>query len=219
MLAPDSLHVCIALGPVAMYALVIGAIHLSARPLVTSGRRDAAALAVALSGLVAAGPMELFMVESAAVYWGAWVWPILLAAYALCAALIILVMRPRLVIYNVTPEVLRPVLEDVVARLDSHAAWAGDSLVMPQLDVQLHIEPLPILKTVQLIAAAPRQEVYGWRRLELELAQALRGSSSSRSALGVYWLGLGLVMACAITWYLASDTAAVAQAWNNMLRR
>ena len=184
MLAADPLHVCIALGPLAMYLLVLGAINLSSRPLLTSGTRDAAALAIAVTGLVVAGPMELFMVEGAARFWGGWVWVILLSAYSLAGLLVILMLRPRLIVYNATLDQLRPLLADVVARLDSEARWAGESLVMPQLGVQLHVEAQPVLKNVQLIASGPNQNIPGWRRLELELASVLRKAKTTPNPAG-----------------------------------
>ena len=46
----DPLHLCIALGPVARYFLLLGSINLSRRPFVTSGTRDAAALGIAIVG-------------------------------------------------------------------------------------------------------------------------------------------------------------------------
>jgi hypothetical protein len=59
----DPLHVAIALGPLATYLLVLGVLNLSSRPLLTTGGRDAAALAMAIAGLMVVGPMELFLVE------------------------------------------------------------------------------------------------------------------------------------------------------------
>jgi hypothetical protein len=219
MLAADPLHVCIALGPLAMYLLVLGAINLSSRPLLTSGTRDAAALAIAVTGLVVAGPMELFMVEGAARFWGGWVWVILLSAYSLAGLLVILMLRPRLIVYNATLDQLRPLLADVVARLDSEARWAGESLVMPQLGVQLHVEAQPVLKNVQLIASGPNQNIPGWRRLELELASVLRKAKTTPNPAGFCWVLLGAIACGGITWYLADNPAAVTQALNDMLRR
>src|SRR5436190_14832984 len=153
----DSLHIAIALGPLATYLLVLGVINLSSRPLLTTGGRDVAALAMAVAGLIVVGPMELFLVEEAAVLYGGWVWAIMLAAYALLVVLVVLLLRPRLVIYNITLEQLRPLLADAVARLDTDTRWAGESLVMPQLGVQLHVEAAPLLKNVQLVSSGPQQ--------------------------------------------------------------
>ena len=215
----DSLRVAIALGPLATYLLVLGVVNLSSRPLLTTGGRDAAALAIAIAGLVLAGPMELFLVEEAAVLYGAWVWAIMLAAYALLVALVILLLRPRLVVYNITLEQLRPLLADVVARLDATSRWAGESLVMPQLGVQLHVEVAPLLKNVQLVSSGPQQSLFGWRQLETELSTALRRTRTTPNPLGVSLLSFGVMMAAAITYVLARDPGGVMQALNEMLRR
>jgi hypothetical protein len=215
----DPLHVAIALGPLATYLLVLGVINLSSRPLLTTGGRDAAALAMAVGGLVVVGPMELFLVEDAAVLYGGWVWAIMLAAYALMVVLAILLMRPRLVVYNITLEKLRPLLADVVARLDDDSRWAGESLVMPQLGVQLHIEYAPMLQNVQLVSSGPEQSLQGWKRLERELAAALRKSRHPRNLFGVLAMGLGVLTVAVITYVLVRDPGGVIQALNEMLRR
>src|SRR5438045_1535103 len=149
----DALHVAIALGPVATYLVVLGIVNLSSRPLVTTAARDALALAIALAGFVVVGPMELFLVEEAAALYGGWVWAVMLVAYALVVLLVVLLLRPRIIIYNIALEQLRPLLADVVARLDPEARWAGESLVMPSLGVPLHLEAAPLVNNVQLISS------------------------------------------------------------------
>jgi hypothetical protein len=215
----DPLHIAIALAPLTTYLLVLGAINLSSRPLLTSGTRDATALAIAITGLVLAGPMELFLVEEAAVLYGGWVWAIMLAAYGLLAALIILLLRPRLVVYNITLQQLRPLLAEAVARLDSEARWAGESAVLPQQGVQLHLEEAPFSKNVQIVSSGPQQNLPGWRQLEAELAPALRRIRTGPNPYGVTQLGFGLLLAAAITLALARDPQSVMQALNEMLRR
>ena len=110
----DPLHLCIALGPLAIYFLLLGSLNLSRRPFVTSGTRDAAALGIGIGGFVIAGPIELFLPEAATVRMGVWGWPTCIAFYVLCLSLAVLLMRPRIVIYNVTFEQLRPSLADIV---------------------------------------------------------------------------------------------------------
>jgi hypothetical protein len=215
----DPLHVAIALGPLAAYLLVLGLINLSSRPLLTTGGRDAAALALALAGLIVVGPMELFLVEEAAVLYGGWVWAIMLAAYGLTVLLVILLLRPRVVIYNITLEQLRPLLADVVARLDGDARWAGESLVMPQLGVQLHVEASPLAKNVQLVSSGSQQSLVGWRQVEKGLAAALRRTRTAPNPYGASLISFGLLMAAAITYVLARDPGGVMQALNEMLRR
>jgi hypothetical protein len=215
---PDPLHLCIALGPLAAYLIVLGGVNLRLRPLVVSGPRDLAALAVAVSGLVVAGPMELFMVEGAAQFWGPWVWVMLLAAYALGVVLLILLMRPRLIVYHIQLEQLRPVVAEAAARLDPEVRWAGDSLVLPQLGVQLHLDALAITRNVALVSSGPNQNLEGWRRLERELRKALARVRAPRNPAGVCSLALGLALALTVTWQLAKHPGAVAQALSEMLR-
>lgn len=215
----DSLHLCIAFGPLAMYLVLLGAVNLSSRPLLTTGGRDLAAVAIGLGGMITAGPMELFMSESAAALYGGWVWAIMLTAYALCVLMLALMLKPRLVIYNMTPEQLRPLLAETALRLDSDARWAGESLVLPELGVQLYMDATPLLKNVQLIATSSEQNLPGWRRLETELAAALSKTTTTPNPLGAILIASGLLAAAGITWRLASDPTAVTQALNEMLRR
>lgn len=215
----DPLHLCIALGPVAIYFLLLGSINLSRRPFVTSGSRDSAALGIAIGGFIVAGPMELFLPESAAVRMGFWVWPTCIAFYILCLSLAVLLMRPRIVIYNVTFEQLRPSLADIVLRLDSESRWAGDSLVMPNLGVQLTVESQGMMKNVQLAAAGTEQSFQGWRLLEAELSTVLRSAKGTRNPYGMSLIMFGLLLGASVIWWLSSDPQGVQQALNEMLRK
>jgi hypothetical protein len=202
-----------------MYLFVLGAVNLSRRPLVTSGARDTMALALAISGFVAAGPMELFLPEAVAVYWGGWVWGLMLACYGLMVALLVLTMRPRIIVYNCTRENLRPVLTEVVTRLDPAALWAGDTVHLFQLGVEFHLDHQPLLKTVQLAAAGADQDFGNWRRLEAELGAALRTTPVDPNPLASVFLSVGLVIVTFLTYWMARDPAAVQHALNEMLRR
>ena len=127
----DPFRLCLALGPVAVYLLLLGAVNLSRRPLLVSGVCDAAAVALAVSGLVIVGPIELFVPLGAVVQVGPYVWLLLLALYGLCVALALLLLRPRLVIYNISVNKLRPVLATLVEQLDTDARWAAIAWCCP----------------------------------------------------------------------------------------
>jgi hypothetical protein len=215
----DALHIAIALGPLATYLVVLGIINLSSRPLVTTAARDAATLAIALAGFVVVGPMELFLAEEAAALYGGWVWGIMLVAYALIVLLVVLLLRPRIIVYNITLMQLRPLLADVVARLDPEARWAGESFVMPRLGLQLHLEAAPLLNNVQLVSSGNAQSLAGWRQLETELAASLRRTRTPAHPLGVSLLSLGLLTAGTVVFMLLNDPGGVTQALNEMLRR
>jgi hypothetical protein len=215
----DALHLSIALGPLAVYFLVLGFIHLSTRPFVTTGTRDLGALGLALCGLIVAGPMELFLPEAATNRFGGYVWLLLLAFYGLCLTLIVLLMRPSLIIYNVHPNQARAVLAEVVAELDSDARWAGDSLLLPKLGVQLHVELSEAARHIQLVAAGPRQSFTGWKRLETALAKVLHQTRSAPNVRGFGMLALGALLIGLMTYRLISDPATVVQGLDEMLRR
>ena len=157
----DPFRLCLALGPVAVYLLLLGGIHLARRPFVVSGTRDTAALGLAIAGLVAVGPIELFFPHAAAAHFGAAVWMFLAAFYVLCLVLILLLLRPRLVIYNVSTDELRPILADLVPQLDADARWAGDGLMLPNMGVQLHLENLALLRNVSLVATGAAVQLPG----------------------------------------------------------
>ncbi len=215
----DTLHLSIALGPLAAYLLVLGLVNLSLRPFVTTGTRDTAALGLGLSGLTIAGPMELFLPEAAAFHIGPWIWFLMIGLYGLCLTLLILLLRPRLVIYNITLEQLRAVLAEVVNDLDRDARWVGDSLILPRLHVQLHVEPFPGLKNIQLVSSGPRQSYAGWRRLEDALAPALRKAKGEPNPYAVSLLVFGVLMVGIVTLSLVNNSQEVAVQLNEMLRR
>ena len=125
----DPFRLAIALVPVAAYVLLLGLVNLRRRPFLTSGGSDLTALGVALSGLMFVGPLELFRPEAATRSFGNYIWLFLLLFYWLWLVLVVLLSRPRLVIYNISAEELHPVLAEAAARLDPAARWAGNQLV------------------------------------------------------------------------------------------
>ena len=127
----DPFRLAIALVPVAAYVLLLGLVNLRRRPFLTSGGSDLTALGVALSGLMFVGPLELFRPEAATRSFGNYIWLFLLLFYWLWLVLVVLLSRPRLVIYNISAEELHPVLAETAARLDPAARWAGNQLSLP----------------------------------------------------------------------------------------
>ncbi len=214
----DPLHFTIIVAPLGVYFLLIGLISLQKRPFVTTGARDTAALAIALSGLVIAGPMELFFPESAAGRFGSYVWLLLIAFYGLCISLVVLLMQPRIVVYNLGPERLRPILASVALRMDPRARWSADSLQLPTLEVHLNLDGNAWLSNSQLVSVGSRQRLESWRSIEKELREQLAPIKSETVVFGVSLVAsaLGLAMA-AVLWMIAQPDA-VRQALAEMLR-
>jgi hypothetical protein len=168
--------------------------------------------------MVVAGPMELFFPEEATALYGGWVWTLLLTVYGLLVLLGILLMRPRIVVYNVTLEQLRPVVVETVSRLDSEARWAGDAVLLPQRQVQMHLEVAPLARVVQLVATGPQQDLGGWRALERQLRVDLRKMRTRPHPLGALLLVTGLTLAAIATWSVGRDPGGTLQAFHQMVR-
>ena len=215
----DPLHLAMALGPVAVYFLLLGLVNISRKPFITNGSRDAAVLGLAVCGLFMAGPMELFMPQTVAQRWAPWVWWLLvLALYLLSLTLLVLLLRPRIVIYNMTADRLRPTMATIVKQLDSEARWAGECLTMPTLGVQLHLESFGSLRNVQLKAAGPQQNFAGWRRLEGSLREAMTAEKVDRNPYGVTLIFMGSLMAAAVLYTTVNNHESVSQSLAEMLK-
>lgn len=214
----DPFRGSLALGPVAVYMLLLAILNITRRPFMTTGARDLAALGVALAGLVVVGPIELFMPNTAANRFGPYVWLLMGTFYVLCLTLLVLMSRPRLVIYNMTLDQLRPTLSGLVARLDPQHRWAGDSLAMPALGVQLHIEAFPAMKNLSLVANSADQSYQGWRHFETELDRVLLQAPCRPNPAGFALLTVGLVLAAVVATWLLVEPQLVAQGCREMLR-
>lgn len=161
----DPLRIALACVPLAAYLLLLGVVNLRRTPLLVSGAGDLAALGTALTGFVFVGPIELFQPTAVAAELGNLVWLFCLGFYWGSLALAVLVLRPRLVVYNASLEELRPVVAEAVSQVDPDARWAGDSVSLPRLGVQLHLEGFGVMRNTSLVSSGGHQNLEGWRRL------------------------------------------------------
>lgn len=213
----DPFRFTVAVGPLALYLLVLGVMHLRRRPLLVSGSRDTAALGLAAAGLFVVGPLELFIPQAAADRFGPHVWSLLLMLYTLCVTLLVLVERPRLVVYNLTLAQLRPVLASLVTQLDPDARWAGNSLLLPTLGIDLHLDASRACGTVSLVAIDSTQSYRGWLRFEAALATALDEVEVRRSPLGPLLIATAGALLVSIVWQLGTNAAVAAESFREML--
>jgi hypothetical protein len=143
---------------------------------------------------------------------------LLIAFYGLCVALLVLLMRPRIVVYNLAPERVRPVLADLAIRLDPKARWSADSLLLPTLGVHLSLEGSGWLSNSQIVSVGSRQRMDGWRLVERELRQQLAPVKSESVVFGVSLLVAAISMAVVAVWWSVSQPEAVREALAEMLR-
>src|ERR1700690_1859528 len=190
----EAIPLAIAAAPLAVYLFALGLINLRRRPTVVSGSADIAMLAIAVFGLLVVGPMNLFLPAAAVVRFGPLAWLLLAAFYCLCVLMYVLVARPRLVIFNISPEQLRPLLEELARRLDSDVRVAGDGMFLPQLSVQFHVDAARPMRNVSLVSTGQQQSYSGWKRLQAELAAALQTVEVARNPRGFTFLAGSLVL-------------------------
>lgn len=214
----DTFSACVAFGPLAIYLLLLGLINLSRRPHVVSGTRETLAMGLALMGLVTVGPMQLFMPQEAAARFGEFVWLLLVGFYVLCLAMVIILSRPRLIVYNISIEQLRGILDETARRLDPDTTWAGQGVSMPLARIHLQMDAFAPLGNVSLVATTDDQSIGGWRRLEIALREKLRETSVVAQSHG-FWLTLcGMLILLALGFWVADDPQTLAQGLSRMLR-
>jgi hypothetical protein len=214
----DTFSACVAFGPLAIYLVLLGAINVGRRPLVVSGTRETLSLGLALAGLVIVGPMQLFMPEHAATRFGELVWLLMIGFYLLCLTLIVMLSRPRLVVYNITAQELRLALDAAARRVDAEAMWSGKNLGLPLARVHLHVESFPPLGNVALLSTGDEQSPSGWRRLEASLRETLRSAAGAAGAHGFWMLVCGVMTLVALAFWVADDPQTIAQGIERMLR-
>lgn len=208
----DPFRLAIAIVPLAAYSLVLAFINLRCRPFLTSGGSDLAALGLALTGVVFVGPLELFRPEAATVQFGNYIWLFLVTLYWLWLILLVLLARPRLVVYNISAEELHPILAEAAIRVDPGSRWAGNHLSLPQLGVNLHLDSFDLMRNVSLVASGRRQNIDGWRRLSRELSPPLLTMCVKSNPRAVSFLLVSLLLLGAGMAELVRNPAEIAQA-------
>ena len=159
-----------ALLPLGGYLSLLAATHLRRRPSVVSGAWDGILLAAAVAGLACAGPLALLQPAFGS---AAWTWLIGLLAFGLAVAVCILAARPRLVIYNITSDQLRPFVAQVATALDPGARWAGTSVALPARRLQVQIDAADAMRCVSVVAVGERAAHECWTEFGRRLRQAV----------------------------------------------
>lgn len=184
----------LALVPVAIYLIVLGAMNLARRPVMMTGMQDRVLLGLATIGLIVVGPVELFLPVPIYVAYGPAIWLIAIVLLSLVIGLFILMAPPKLVIFNLSGYEVRSVVSETAVGLDPESRWAGDCLHMPNLRVQLLIHVSPGWRNATLTAVGNNQDIQGWHRFGQALAKRLAAMEVKPNLRGAFLVLSGVVM-------------------------
>ncbi|RMF38028.1 MAG: hypothetical protein D6753_16435 [Planctomycetota bacterium] len=208
----QAIHLAIATIPIAIYLILMGALRLRGRPLVTSGWRDLLTLAIACSGLVLIGPMQLFFPTHAAARLNGWVWVPLILLYVLGVLLVLLASKPRLIAYGLDEPQFRELFLQAARSVDPNAVWQGDVAILPGAGLQVAMEPTGTSRVYQVVHVGALRNLQDWIRLERAFVQAASRVTCPPSMAGwPFVLGGGLLLAISMLPLLSDPTAALAQ--------
>ncbi len=213
--------ILLALLPLIAYLIVFSLIRLSGKALVTTGGRDIAALALAISGMLAVGPAELFFPTSAAALFGPVVWVALGAFYGLSVSLIALSTAPKLVVYGRTPEELFTPLLAAARQIDPGANGNPSTLqvALPAIGIRLRLDGQRSVDHSQVVAFEPDVSLRFWNQLLGNLRKEVQQQSAPMPRRGFAML-LAAVFFCSIlVWQSFGNRELVVEGFRNWLWR
>lgn len=218
-IAPFSM--LIAMLPLAAYLTLFGAIRLLGRPMVTTGGRDIFAVAIAISGLIAVGPAELFFPTAAATLFGIAIWPVLAFLYFLIVLLIILSSRPRLVIYGRGPGTMAQPLLRAAQTIDADARCdeAAGQIELPRSGVYLRLEGHRGAETAEVFAYQTNIAPSFWNRLLRSLRAELANEEPASPRRGGTSFAIGVAMLFFLSLQLLVAHEEVVQGFRDWLWR
>jgi hypothetical protein len=186
--------------PPGVYLLVVGLLNLRRRPVAIAGGWDLALLAAAVAGPAIAGPLDIL--QPAGTTWP-WRLVVPLVCFTFLTALVLLATRPRLVVYNISLDQLRPVVAEIASRLDPTARWAGETVALPGRGVQVHLDGRGALRSMSLVAVGAKTSPEGWADVTRRVRHAIRKVSVRPNPWAAVFLGTGAVLVTAAVWLAA----------------
>lgn len=213
--------ILLALLPLIGYLGVFSLLRLSGKVLVTTGGRDIAALAIAVSGMIAVGPAELFFPSSAAAVFGPVVWLALGSFYGLSVSLIALAMAPKLVVYGRTPEELFGPLLASASRLDPSAEGNPNSFQvwLPKLGIHLRIDGQPGFDNARIVAFEPNVPLKFWNQLLAILRAEVHHQPKPMPRRGFGMLVVASLLSMLLLWQSFSNQELVVEGFRDWLWR
>jgi len=214
----NTFSVLLAVGPLAIYCVVLGLIHLRRRPKVVSGGRDLACLGLAMIGLFLIGPAELFFPQAAFNLFGISVWIVLIILYLFMLLFSILNTRPSLIVFGLDADSLTGHVDQVLQQLDPSTKWLNYSFDAPALGIQGVVERAGVGNVSHAIATKYEQNAIGWLTLGRALSSRLKNVEVERNVSGYRWLVAGIGLLSIIGYTLVNKSTAISNGISEMLR-
>lgn len=213
--------VLLALVPLIGYLAVFSVIRLSGRVLVTTSVRDIGALAIAISGMMAVGPAELFFPATAAIVFGPMVWLALAALYGLTVALIALTTTPKLVVYGRTPEEVFPALMRASSKIDPQANGDVKELQvhLPNVGIRLRVDGQRGVDHARVLTFEPMPSLKFLNTLLANLRAEVRQSPTPATRRGLGMLVATLLLSMILVWQSFENPALVVEGFRDWLWR
>jgi len=219
MLIPlqDALMICANLVPIGIYFTVLGVLLAVGRPLVTTGSRDYAALALALAGLAINGPINyLLHCRIFPEVMGASAWVGLILYLVIVAAL-----WPRsqesLIVYNGESAVVAASVCEILQRHGIPYTEAPGGWLIPQRGVSIAMDDFPPLSNVTLHFRGLRDREL-FEHLQADLASLLEPARARRSVIGLVMASVGTVIVAMPVWMVANHPQNIAALVREVLR-
>lgn len=213
-------HLVLALLPLIGYLLLLGIARLLGKVIVTTGGRDIAALGIAISGMVAIGPAELFFPNAAATVFGPWVWIALITFYALIVSLVALTATPKLVVYGRTPEQLFPALTAAAEQVDEKAvSMDGLKVYLPSYGIHFRIDGYRSADHAQVVAFESGVSLKVWDKMFSHFRQEAEKTSAPAPRRGHMMILVAFALSAILLWQVISNQEQVVQGFRDWLWR
>ena len=212
----DLLRFAIAILPLAAYTNVLGLLRLRSKPTVLSGAMDLLLLGLAVIGIVAIGPIELFFPRAAYSLLGAWVWIVLIALYLFILMLLALNTPPKLVVYGLDHEMLRSQVCELLEQEQIRSAWLGYLVDLPELGVRACIEPAGRGSVSQIHAAGKQQNLTGWFTLEKLLLEKVAKTRINQRSQAIIWISVSFLLIAIAALLINNDLPRLQQVMADM---
>ena len=194
---PAVLPAWAALLPVGLYLVGIAVLHLRRRPSVVAGAWDLGLLGASVAALAIAGPLDMLLPVTAT---GPWRLVLPTVGFAVVLAGGLLASRPRLVIYNITLDQVRPLVAEIATVLDPASRWAGETVALPGRGMQVHLDCRGGMRTVSLMGMGSRTDPESWTEFGRRLRQAVGGLRVRRSPWAWLFAGMAAAVVAVVVW-------------------